>query len=350
MNSGIKKLLSTLFIILSIGAVILIAFSNSELANAWEAICSLDLLWLAGLLLCWFLYVFPDSLGIWVFLRRHQFPLHFGRSFCITLISFYYSNITPGATGGQPMQVSYLRKAGIPVGYGTTAVTIRLIANQFAVSLLSLLLLILRHDFVTQQLNGAIWAVRIGWVINFSVIPLVVLAAFRRNWIQRFLFAVIRLLERMRLVRHPEHLRDKVSDVLDTYHHTLTELLRTPSQLILQLLFSAVSMIGLTGSVIFVYHALGMSGTSWPDLLAISSLLFISASYTPLPGASGAQEGGFLLYYRGIFSDGTIGLALLIWRFFTYYLFLIVGALALIAEKMLYRHSHRKKTPAGENL
>ena len=61
-------------------------------------------------------------------------------------------------------------------------------------------------------------------------------------------------------------------------------------------------------------------------LLAVALLLFVSASYTPLPGASGAQEGGFLLYYRGIFIGGTITVALLVWRFFTYYLFLLTGA------------------------
>ena len=40
-------------------------------------------------------------------------------------------------------------------------------------------------------------------------------------------------------------------------------------------------------------------------LLTLSLLLFISASYTPLPGASGAQEGGFLYYFRNIFTGGT---------------------------------------------
>ena len=82
--------------------------------------------------------------------------------------------------------------------------------------------------------------------------------------------------------------------------------------------------------ILFVYRAFGESGTPWYQLLTISFLLFLSASYTPLPGASGAQEGGFLLYYRGLFTQGTAGLALLVWRFMTYYLFLIIGAAATI--------------------
>ena len=75
----------------------------------------------------------------------------------------------------------------------------------------------------------------------------------------------------------------------------------------------------------------GCTGTScW----TVSFLLFVSASYTPLPGASGAQEGGFLIFFAGAFTQGTIGLALLVWRFFSYYLFLLVGALISIVGSL----------------
>ena len=77
-------------------------------------------------------------------------------------------------------------------------------------------------------------------------------------------------------------------------------------------------------------------------MLTLSFLLFVSASYTPLPGASGAQEGGFLLYFRGIFTGGTVGLALLAWRFFTYYLFLITGVIVVLNEKFLMRREYRR--------
>ncbi len=337
MNQKTRKILSFSLIALSIGAVLVIAFSNPELGNAWEAVQKLDVRWLLGILLCWAAYVGFESLGTWVYLRGQQFRLHPGRVLMSTLIGFYYSNITPSAAGGQPMQIHSLRRAGIPVGYGTLAVTIRLIANQFAVSCLSLALLLTHREFVYQQLQGAIWFVRIGWTINFSAVPLVLLAAFQRRGLQKLAGWLIRLGAKLRLVRDPERTTEQTTEVLDTYHQALREIVRSPGQVLLQLLCSFISVLGLTGSVIFVYHAFGLSGTPWDQLLTISCLLFVSASYTPLPGASGAQEGGFLLYYKGIFTDGVIGLGLLVWRFFTFYLFLLVGVLILLAERMLIR-------------
>ena len=84
-------------------------------------------------------------------------------------------------------------------------------------------------------------------------------------------------------------------------------------------------------------------------MLTLSCLLFVSASYTPLPGASGAQEGGFLLYFRGIFREGTIGRGLLVWRFFTYYLFLIAGVFAVLYERVLLRRerNYPSSAPSG---
>ena len=102
-----------------------------------------------------------------------------------------------------------------------------------------------------------------------------------------------------------------------------------------------MSLLALMSSIVFVYYAFGLSGRPWYLLLSLSFALFVSASYTPLPGASGAQEGGFMYYFRGIFPGGKTGLALLIWRFFTYYLFLFVGVVFLLLQKLI-RSSTKK--------
>ena len=105
--------------------------------------------------------------------------------------------------------------------------------------------------------------------------------------------------------------------------------------------FASFIIIGL----VFQYVISNETPSAAPLVLTLSLLLFVSASYTPLPGASGAQEGGFMRYFDGIFPGGTKGLALLIWRFFTYYLFLFVGVITVLLEKAgLYGHARRQDT------
>ena len=294
MSEMLKKILSGLFIVLMVVVVIAIAFGNPELKDAWGALRSLHISWIAGLFCCWFAYAFFDALGTWFCLRRQGFRLGLWSVLSFTLIGFFYSNITPGASGGQPMQVNSMRRAGVPVGHGTSIVTIRLIFNQLMVSVLSLAFWLFNRDFVNRQLGGAIWFVRVGWVINFAVVPLVLL------------------------------------------------------QILFQCLCSTLSILALTGSIVFVYFAFGMSGTPWYHVLTMSLLLFISASYTPLPGASGAQEGGFMYYFNGIFTGGTKGLALLIWRFFTYYLFLFIGVIMVLLDSMRKKAGKQDRIPPAE--
>ncbi len=346
MSSGLKKILSFLFIALSITAVFFIAFSNEDLTNAWDAIKQMNLVWLICIFACWLIYTVCDGMNYWFYLRGQGFKFSIGRAINVALIGFYYCNITPSSAGGQPMQVNSLRKAGIPVGYGTMAVTIRFITNQAMTSIIAVVLYLTNRAFVHEQLAGMIWAVRIGWIINFAAVPLVLLAAFKRNWIQKFAETLISGLEKLHLVRNREAAVLKVSEVLDTYHTALLDLMHSPGQILLQFACSTLGLLALFATTIFVYKAFGMSGTPWYRILTISCLLFVSASYTPLPGASGAQEGGFLIYFRGIFKDGTIGLALLIWRFFTYYIYLIVGVFTILLEKVILRREAKKRKAA----
>ena len=180
-----KRVLSALLVVGSIAAVVWIAFSNSELENAWVVLNSLDPLWALGIFGCWFAYMFFDAFGYWLYFRSEGFRISIGRSINASLICFYYSNITPTSAGGQPMLINSLRKAGVPVGYGTMGSTIRFICNQFVISVLSLIFWVANRDFVHQQLGSVIWLIRLGWIINFAGVPLVLMAAFQRKLIQR---------------------------------------------------------------------------------------------------------------------------------------------------------------------
>lgn len=350
MKPGARKLLSFLFILATLGLVVVVAFSNNEMTNAWETLFTLDPLWLAAALGCWFCYLLFDALGYHYFLRKQNHGMPVGFTLYISLVGFYYGNITPGASGGQPMQIYYMKKRGVPIGISTSGISMKFMCNQMMTVLFATVLWAANAAFIDVQLAGAKWAVVIGWIVNFAAVPLILLVALHRPLIQAVVNFGVRVGTRLRLIKDPEVACVRVNTTLDTYHASVLRLGRHPRQIAVQLLLSGLSMLGLMSVVICVYQAFGLSGTPWYRLLTVSFLLFLSASYTPLPGASGAQEGGFLVFYRGLFTSGTIGLALLVWRFMTYYLFLLVGAAVTIAVQL--RSGGRKtleKNGAGES-
>jgi uncharacterized protein (TIRG00374 family) len=49
-------------------------------------------------------------------------------------------------------------------------------------------------------------------------------------------------------------------------------------------------------------------------------------SFVPVPGASGAAEGGFYLFFKNFFSPSTLAGAVIMWRIMTYYMNIFIGA------------------------
>ncbi|MEG2355787.1 MAG: lysylphosphatidylglycerol synthase transmembrane domain-containing protein [Clostridia bacterium] len=348
MKASVRNLLSLLFIAFTLGLILITAFGSNDLVNAWEVLFTLHGGWLFGALCCWFSYMFFDALGYFFFLRKQNHPVPLGFAVYVSLIGFYYANITPGASGGQPMQVYYMKKRDIPIGIGTSGISMKLMCNQFITVLLSTILWIANADFVNVQLAGVKWAIVIGWIVNFAAVPLILLVALHRPLVQSLLNFVVRMGAKMHLIKNAETTTLHLSHMLDTYHASVLRLGRDPWHILFQMLLSVMSMLGLTCVIICVYHAFGLSGTPWYQLLTLSFLLYISASYTPLPGASGAQEGGFMVFYRGLFTVGTLGLALLVWRFMTYYLFLLIGAAITIVMQIRSNQKRSKMDAVGK--
>jgi len=341
-----RNVFSFLFIAATLGLIVIIAFSNNELTNAWSALFTLDFKWLICALLGWFAYMIFDTLSMYYFLHKQKQHISLGYACFVTLTGFYYSNITPGASGGQPMQVYYLSKRDVPVPIGTSAISIKFFAQQMMIVLLTSVFWFMNADFVNTQLGSFKWAIYIGYAINFASIPLILLVALHRPMVQAIIGFFIRLGAKMHLIKHPEDKLVRISTGLDVYHASILRLAKHPRQIIGMLVLAGLSIMGLMSVPFSVYHAFRMSGTPWHRLFTAAFLLFVSASYTPLPGASGAQEGGFLVYFKGLFTQGTIGLALLIWRFFTYYLFLLVGAVISIVNNI--RSNRRRRREEAE--
>ncbi len=311
-----------------------IVFSSNDPKVVFETLAALKMEWVLAAGLCWFGFLFLDSLGYWFYYRHHGYPVGLGYTVFVTLMGAFYSGVTPGASGGQPMQIYYFKKAGVPVGVGSSGLSVRFALGQLSSVLIVPVVWCLHREFINTQLMGVRFLVWLGWSIHLTAVVLIASATFFRPALQRLAGWLVRLGARLRLVRQPEAAAERVQGILDGYHANMIQTVRRPGELLGQLLLSAASVASLMAVAVCVYHAFGLSETPWQQVLAIAYLLYMSAGYNPLPGASGAQEGGFLVFYRGIFAAGQISMAMLIWRLFSYYLSLLAGACALAASSL----------------
>lgn len=331
MKASTKRLLNFAFLFATLGVVLYIGLSGGELQGAWQALQSITPFWLLICFLCWAAYMLLDTLSIYSNLKAQDYDISFRYTLYVAIMGIYYCNVTPGATGGQPMQVYYLKKKNIPIGIATSTLTVKYFCFQLMLMVLGTIAWIVFRDYVHEQVGqGNMWILIFGYVFNMISVGFVLLMAVSRRLVRFFIFIFIKVGTWLHICKDPVASTARWEANLNTFHASIMRL--QPKQMLIQLSIATVQVLAYMCVTVAIYFAFSLTGTSTAQLITMSLMLYISASYTPLPGASGAQEGGFAIYFSSIFNDSTLFVALLIWRFFTFYLTLLAGALISIVQ------------------
>ncbi len=339
-----QQLFSFLLLIITLGVVLYIGFSGNDLNDLLAALRNLTPAYLLACLACWALYVMFDTLSLHHFLRMQGQKIKLRHSLHGTMTGIYYSGITPGATGGQPMEMYRLSKYGVPIGVSGSALAVKFVFFQGVLLATGAVLWILCAPFVQAHTAGRLWFILLGYAANFFTIGMVILMAISKRAVRWLIGMCILAGTKLRICKNPEASRLKWENHCKCFLESVQLMMRHPRDMMIQSLLALGQILSLMMVILAVYHALGLTGTGTWELVAVGVLLYIGASYVPLPGASGAQEGGFASLFQGIFPDAQLFVALLIWRFSTYYMSVLVGATMTILENI---HDLRKRRQEG---
>ena len=326
MKPSIKRLLNFAFLFLTLGIVLYIGLNGNDLNELGHALSTISPVFLLLCLLGWVLYILTDALAVYFYLKQQGHPVKLWQSIHAAITGIYYCNVTPGASGGQPLEIYTLRKYGAPIGISGSAMVVKFICFQMILLIAGVILWVTHGAFVSDHTQGSIWFVVLGYLVNCVSIGMVLMMAISQRAVRWLIGLCIKIGVKLRLCKNPEASMARWEDHCQTFFYSFRQLVRSPVSLLTQCGVALLQLFSLMLPIIAVYHAFGLSGVSSMELITMGVLLYIGASYTPLPGASGAQEGGFAVLFKGIFPDARLFVALLIWRFSTYYLNVIVGA------------------------
>lgn len=328
----IKKVLNYSLIIGTFIGSVYFAVRSGDVGQIGRALLSMDLLWLLAAFGCFGVHAFLEGFIPYVFFRFQKVQTSLKSNIIIGLIGMYYSSITPAATGGQPMQVYAHKKRGVAPGIASSALAIKFFCWQSSVLLLGALLWIMFPSLVSVHMKDAVWLLPIGFFVNGIAVVAVVLITFGRGIIRAIIIFAVSVLHKIHIVKDKAKAASKMDAALSDFQSSVTLISRQPKQFLVLFLLSVLQVLALMSAIYFIYRGLGLTGTPYLHLLTIQLMLFIAASFTPLPGSSGAQEGGFYLFFSPFFSENLLFAAMFIWRFVTYYLSIIVGFGAVMMD------------------
>lgn len=252
------------------------------------------------------------------------------QAFHIHVLSEFTSAITPAAVGGSSLVILFLKKEGINAGRSTTIMFINLFLDELyflIVCPLVFLFIPLNQLFNSSSLIIATFSYvfsvlyigRLIWTIILYI------GIFRKpQWIQAMLNTLFKLPLLRRFGNSIHHLTENLIQASHEMGNRsfrfwlkavgLTFLTWTSRFLVVNVLFMAFRPEYLNHIVVF----------------ARQLILWVYMVISPTPGGSGVAEYAFKAYYSDIFqSSGTIILVTLVWRFISYYLYLLGGMILI---------------------
>ena len=244
------------------------------------------------------------------------------------IVGFFFSAITPAASGGQPVQIVYMHKDNIKYTSATISIFIQSFAYLTMMALLGLLGYILNYNYISS-LSFFEYFFFIGMIVNSFIVCVTLFAMFSKKLSQKiinFIYKVFKAINE----KKANNFKKKINNQLKEYHDSAKVIARNKKLMVKTFLTSTCQLISYHSVAYFVYLALGVKHLNYIKVTSLQSFLYLSVSVLPLPGTVGVNETGFSLLYNPIIPKNFVDSAMLLSRGISFYLFVIITGIILL--------------------
>ena len=319
-----KRLLTAAFVLLNIGVIIWTA--RSEFSGGNARLKDLEVRWelLLPALLCFALAIAAGTAKLVLIMNRTTGRSSWAVALRTLLVGRYYDNITPGAVGGQPFQIYYLAKNGYSKAESAAIPLAAFMSMQLAFIILAVGMFIGCGDLIlSDTIHVTAW---IG-LLFYAFFPIVILlSVIFPKAIAHATVWVFTILHKLRLVKDKDAAVANARGHISEYSECIRGLLRRPRLCVQILVLSLMYQAMMHLIPFFVLLAFG-GELDWLSCVVTALAINSSIAFIPTPGNAGAAEGSFYLVFSQL-TSGSVFWAMLFWRFFNYYAWIILGWIA----------------------
>jgi uncharacterized protein (TIRG00374 family) len=304
--------------------VIVFLFIGDFRANL-KALRDFDPKWLAMAAVCLIMFWLSESATIFLTARISGVKLSFLHALDVNMMGQFYNSVTPFATGGQPMQIYRLYQYGISPSKGTAITMSRFLIYQSSITVLGVFLISFFFRKMSSLPSFSSLAV-IGFIVNSAVIFFVLIFSFSPKLTRKIFDFILWLVSRFKFGKKMKAAEETWLEKIEEFHTAMKLLTASPFKLILAFLATSVQIFFFYSISYCIYRMFEAPVIPFTEVFAFQGILFMITSFVPVPGASGAAEGGFYLFFKNFFSPSTLAGAVIMWRIMTYYMNIFIGA------------------------
>lgn len=322
-----KNLKKQSFILLLVTLLVLYLVLKDNFSQIMELLLSMKLGYLLLAVIFIFLYWAFKSIAMYIVARHYSKSIKGFNIFKQIVITQFFNGITPFSTGGQPMQIYMLKKSNISLAKSTNIVMQDFMMYQVALVLYGIFAVVVNYKFgFFESVPLLRRLVFLGFLINTLVCLMVVILCFSKKTSKKIFDLCFKILSKIKFIKNPNGVREKWNNRLLEFQESADLFMGNKS---LFLKGTILNILALTCYYIIPFFIiLGMRDAinmSALNVIVSSAYTLVIGSFVPIPGGTGGIEYGFLKFFGNVNTGSTLSAMLLMWRFITYYLGMIMG-------------------------
>lgn len=324
-NRKLNYALLLLFTIL----VLYITLKNNFM-NIYNNIINLNPYWVMYALFLMFTYWFYKALIIKTYINYYNKNFSFKSSMKLEMENLFFNGITPFSSGGQPFQILSMKKEGVRMSDGTNITFITSFIHQFALFLISFVAIVANQFLNLFKINTIIKYLSIlGFVINVIFMIFLLVLMFNKKFKNNIVKVIVNFLSKLHIVKHKLITIHKWEEKMDVLHESSKIIVKNKRGFIKAIIYNIIALLAYFLVPLTLMYGMGLNSFNALEAIITSSYVVLIGMFVPIPGGTGGLEYAFVALFSNFVSSNIVAALMLVWRFITYYLGIILGAITL---------------------
>lgn len=337
-----KQVLETVFFLAAMGLTFYAVFHGQNITQIWDAMGRLSIYGFCLAIMTAIFYVSAEGCMICYLLRSLNRKCSLLRCISYSFIGFFYSGITPSATGGQPMQLYYMKKDGNPLSDSSVVLMTVALIYKFVLVLIGIFMLVFWQNPLRFYLQGYYALFLLGLALNTLLVGVLIVVMLAPKGMKNIISGVENLFEKIKVLKPSVERKDKINQFIDGYQGAVHFLLEHKRKVFVVVIFTFVQRFSVFFLTYVIYRGFALQGTSLITILFLQASVYIAVDMLPIPGAQGITELMYHKVFEKIFTGAYLTPSLYVMRGISFY-FLLIISLFVIAGNHIYGKSHYRK-------
>lgn len=319
-------------------------FHGQDAGRIRHALGKLSPLSLCTAMLVALFFVSAEGIMIFYLLRSLNGRSSLRRCIGYSFIGFFYSGITPSATGGQPMQLYYMSKDGNRLSESSVVLMTVALIYKLVLVVIGIGALLFWHRPLRGYLEEYFPLFLLGLALNTLLVVMLLAVMLAPDTMKRIIFGIERLLAGVGILKKNGTRQVKIEQFIDGYQSAVRFLLQHKGKVFMVCLFTFVQRASVFVLTWIIYRGFSLEGKDALTIMLLQASVYIAVDMLPVPGAQGITEVMYRSVFAGIFTGEYLMPSLYVTRGINFYFVLAVSLLIVAVNHFYVRN---KKTGQG---